>query len=204
MRFLLILLMALPLYAQDNGPARADWLHYGGTQLSWRYSALDQINTTNVRNLLPAWNLSNRRLRGDLHSTPIVVDGVMYLISARAQVNALDAATGRVIWQTGTPHPGPAFPAVIPISSRIAASPSAMARSSLARRTTSWSRSIRRAAARSGKSASIDPKQCGCNITAAPLVVKDKVIIGGNGGDQAHRGYLTAFYAKTGRLAWRW
>ena len=49
-----------------------------------------------------------------------------------------------------------------------------------------------------------DPRQCGCDITAAPLVVKDKVIVGGNGGDAAHRGYLTAFYAKTGRFAWRW
>ena len=35
-------------------------------------------------------------------------------------------------------------------------------------------------------------------------MVKDKVIVGGSGGDNAHRGYLTAFYAKTGRLAWRW
>jgi len=49
-----------------------------------------------------------------------------------------------------------------------------------------------------------DPRQCGCNIGAAPLVVKDKVIVGGNNGDGAHRGYLTAFYVKTGRLAWRW
>ena len=36
------------------------------------------------------------------------------------------------------------------------------------------------------------------------MIVKDKVIVGGTGGDQAHRGYLTAFYTKTGRLAWRW
>jgi len=49
-----------------------------------------------------------------------------------------------------------------------------------------------------------DSNQCGCSITSAPLVVKDKVIVGGSGGDNAHRGYLTAFYAKTGRLAWRW
>jgi hypothetical protein len=36
------------------------------------------------------------------------------------------------------------------------------------------------------------------NIGAAPLTVKDKVIVGGNNGDGAHRGYLTAFYVKTG------
>jgi alcohol dehydrogenase (cytochrome c) len=49
-----------------------------------------------------------------------------------------------------------------------------------------------------------DSRQCGCGISSAPLIVKDKVVIGGNGGDNAHRGYLTAFYARTGRLAWRW
>ena len=49
-----------------------------------------------------------------------------------------------------------------------------------------------------------DAKQCGCDITAAPLIVKDKVVVGGTGGDAAHRGYLTAFNIETGRLAWRW
>ena len=49
-----------------------------------------------------------------------------------------------------------------------------------------------------------DARQCGCNITAAPLVVNDKVIVGGTGGDGAHRGYITALYTKSGRLAWRW
>ena len=49
-----------------------------------------------------------------------------------------------------------------------------------------------------------DARQCGCNITAAPLVVKDKVIVGGTGGDNAHRGYLTALNTSNGRLAWRW
>ncbi len=49
-----------------------------------------------------------------------------------------------------------------------------------------------------------DARQCGCNITAAPLVAKDKVIVGGTGGDGAHRGYITAFFTRNGRLAWRW
>src|SRR5437660_3637254 len=48
-----------------------------------------------------------------------------------------------------------------------------------------------------------DSRQCGCDITAAPLIVKDKVIVGEVGGDLAHRGYLTAFYTKTGRFGWR-
>jgi glucose dehydrogenase len=59
MRFPLILLTIpfalFPALAQDAGATRADWPHYGGTQFSWRYSALDQINTTNVKALTPAW-----------------------------------------------------------------------------------------------------------------------------------------------------
>ncbi len=204
MRFLLILLMALPLYAQDNGPARADWLHYGGTQLSWRYSALDQINTTNVRNLLPAWIFQTGDYAENLHSTPIVVDGVMYLISARAQVNALDAATGRVIWQYRYPTPRPGIPGSH--SDFIQNRGVAVGDGKVFFGTKdNFVVALDQKSGREVWKVSVDdPKQCGCNITAAPLVVKDKVIIGGNGGDQAHRGYLTAFYAKTGRLAWRW
>jgi alcohol dehydrogenase (cytochrome c) len=48
-----------------------------------------------------------------------------------------------------------------------------------------------------------DMQQCGCNITGAPLVVKDKVIVGVTGGDSDHRGYLNAFDVKTGKRAWR-
>ena len=48
-----------------------------------------------------------------------------------------------------------------------------------------------------------DADQCGCNITSAPLVVKDTVITGVTGGDSAHRGYLDAYDAKTGRQVWR-
>src|ERR1041384_1956408 len=109
MRLLLVLLFALPLYAQD-GATRADWPHYGGTQLSWRYSALDQINTSNVRNLAPAWIFQTGDYAENLHSTPIVIDGVMYLISARAQVFALNAATGSVIWHYRYPTPRPGIP----------------------------------------------------------------------------------------------
>ena len=97
MRLLGILLLVTPLLAQESGPARADWAHYGGTQSSWRYSALDQINTGNVKNLAPAWIFQTGDYAENLHSTPIVIDGVMYLISATAQVFALNAATGSII-----------------------------------------------------------------------------------------------------------
>ena len=88
MRFWSILL-ALSAYAQ--GPAQSDWSHHGGSQFAWRYSALDQINTTNVKNLAVAWAFQTGDYGDSLQSTPIVIDGVMYVSTSYSQVFALDA-----------------------------------------------------------------------------------------------------------------
>src|SRR5690348_16586069 len=102
MRYALSLLFVSVCCAQNapaDGSTRADWLSYGGTSLSWRYSGLNQISASNVKNLAPAWIFQTGDYTESLQSTPLVVDGVMYVITARAQVYALDAATGRVIWR---------------------------------------------------------------------------------------------------------
>ena len=99
--------------AQDAGPTHADWPHYGGTQFSWRYSALDQINTGNVKALTPAWMFQTGDYAENLQTTPIVENGVMYLITARARVFALDAATGREIWNYRYPEPARSVPGFI-------------------------------------------------------------------------------------------
>src|SRR5262245_15909668 len=99
MRFLVFLIFIANCWGQTvalDGASRADWLHYGGSQASWRYSALDQVNTANVKNLAPAWIFQTGDYSENLHSTPLVLDGVMYVITARGQVFALDAATGNV------------------------------------------------------------------------------------------------------------
>jgi alcohol dehydrogenase (cytochrome c) len=81
-----------------SGGTLANWASYGGTSFAWRYSALDQINTANVKNLAPVWVFQTGEYTDGLQSTPIVVDGVMYSSTARNQVFAVDAATGKVIW----------------------------------------------------------------------------------------------------------
>src|SRR5215471_3730139 len=100
MRLPIVLLAAAIALAQDpDGATRADWPHHGGTQFSWRYSALDQINATNVRSLAPAWIFQTGDYGDNLQATPIVVDGVMYVSTPYGQVFALDAARGRLLWQ---------------------------------------------------------------------------------------------------------
>src|SRR5260370_21001547 len=106
MRFLPLLVALAAAYAQNG----ADWPHYGGSQSAWRYSALDQVNTGNVKNLTPVWIFQTGDYAENLQSTPIVVDGVMYIITPRAQVFALDAAAGRVLWQYKYPTPRPGRP----------------------------------------------------------------------------------------------
>src|SRR5882724_11733889 len=83
----------------QQGATSADWPAYGGTNLFWRYSSLNQINTSNAKKLLPAWIFQTGDYQDALQSTPIVVNGVMYVSTARSQVFALDAATGKLLWQ---------------------------------------------------------------------------------------------------------
>ena len=56
----------------------ADWPSYGGTHSALRYSALDQINRSNVAKISPAWMFQTGDPESGLQSTPIVSDGVMY------------------------------------------------------------------------------------------------------------------------------
>ena len=200
MRFSLILFAVSAALAQDAAPTRADWLHYGGTQFSWRYSSLDQINAANVKSLTPVWTFQTGDYAENLQATPIVMDGVMYLITARARVFALDAATGREIWRYQYPEPPRNTPGFVGNRGVAVGAGKVF-----------FGTKDNNMVALDQKTGHLlwrvnidDARQCGCNITAAPLVVKDKVIIGGTGGDGAHRGYLTAFYTSTGRLAWRW
>ncbi len=203
MRFLLVLL-AVAAFGQDAGPARSDWPAHGGSDYAWRYSGLDQINTTNVKNLAVAWAFQTGDYGDSLQSTPLVIGGVMYVSTSYSQVFALDAATGRLIWRYKYPlratvgrSGGEAFR----INRGLAVSDGEVFLGT----PDSYLVAIDQKTGHELWRVNVDDSnQCGCSITSAPLVVKDKVIVGGSGGDNAHRGYLTAFYAKTGRLAWRW
>jgi len=201
-RYGVLLLVAVAGAAQDAGVTRADWPQYGGTQFAWRYSALNQINTSNVKKLAPAWIFQTGDYAEGLESTPIVVDGIMFLTTARTDVFALDAATGRVIWQYRYPQPREGNPGFNFTGNRgVAVSGGKVF---FGTRDSYLVALDQKTGEEVWKVSVDDSRQCGCIITSAPLVVKDKVIVGGAGGDLATRGYITAFSAKTGRLAWRW
>jgi alcohol dehydrogenase (cytochrome c) len=185
--------------AQDGG-AGADWPQHGGNHRFWRYSALDQISRANVKQLAPVWVFQTGVVDGGLQTTPIVLDGVMYLTSSWNRVFALDAATGAELWHYYYENPRQIGIIYSPWNRGVAV---AVGRVFMGTLDNSLVALDQKTGRELWKVNVEDMRQCGCNITGAPLVVKDKVIVGVTGGDSAHRGYITAFDIKTGRLAWR-
>src|SRR5215813_11271721 len=74
-----------------------NWMMYSGTYASQRYSTLNQITPANVKNLEQKWIFQAESLE-KFETTPLVVDGIMYLTQPPSDAVALDAKTGRVFW----------------------------------------------------------------------------------------------------------
>ena len=177
-----------------------NWLTYGGNYDAWRYSSLNQVTRQTVQQLVPVWAFQTGKSEGGFSCTPLVADGVMYLSSPGNRVFALNAKTGKELW-----HYYYALPKTLgliygPLNRGLALGGGLVFMGTLDNHLVAldmttgkevWNVDIE------------DMQQCGCNITGAPLVVKDKVLVGVTGGDSAHRGYINAFFVKNGRRAWR-
>jgi quinohemoprotein ethanol dehydrogenase len=177
-----------------------EWLSYGRTYAEARHSPLAQIHEGNVGELGLAWSYETGTTRG-LEATPIAHDGVLYATGSRSIVFAVDARSGRELWRFDPGVPGAALArACCDVVNRGAA---------LYRgRVYSGTLDGRLIAldARTGEvvwqKQTTDPK-LPYTITGAPRVVKGRVIIGNSGADIGVRGYVSAFDAGTGELAWR-
>lgn len=176
----------------SEGSAGADWPSHGGTSLSWRYSSLSQINTRNVRNLVPVWVFQTGDYQSGLQSTPIVVNGVLY-VSAFDDVFAIEGATGKLIWQyKHEPLPGLSVGrnfGVAVADGKVFLGTRDAHVVALDQKTGDVVWSV----------AADDAASCRCSIQAAPLVVRDKIIVGESG----TRGRISAFNIKSGHLEWR-
>ena len=178
----------------------ADWPTYGGDYSAWRHSRLDQINAANVKQLVPQWVFQTGDYESGLQSTPIVVDGVMYISTGTNLIYALDAASGDLIWQYEYDGQHPISTAFFRQNRGVAVGHGLVFIGTVDNSVLAVDQKTGREVWRVRVQ---DPAQCGCMISAAPLLVKGLVVVGGTGGDSAHRGSLTAFHAKTGKFAWR-
>ena len=173
-----------------------NWLTYSGTYVSHRYSTLSQLDPANVADLEMKWVFQSRTTM-HFQATPLVVDGIMYLTQPPNDIVALDAKSGRVFWvYEHVPSPeatgGRAYRGLAILDDMLfMGTIDAMVVAVDAKNGGPlWSVQVADAAA-------------GYSINHAPLVIKDKVIVGMSGGDRGIRGFIAAYEASTGREVWR-
>ena len=177
-----------------------NWMTTGRTYDEQRFSPLTQISDANVGQLGLAWSYDLDTNRGQ-EATPLIVDGVMYTTTAWSKVLALDAKTGKMLWQYD--------PKVDPAMGRTACC------DVVNRGLAAWKGKVfigaldGRLIALDAKTGAVawsvqttDPKQPYAN-TGAPRVIKGKVIIGNGGAESGVRGYASAYDAETGKMVWR-
>ena len=185
------------ILASDQQPQ--NWLTYSGNNNAQRHSLLKGINNSNAKELELKWVFQSRSL--DKHEvTPLVVDGVMYTIQSPNDIIALDAATGKTIWTyLHKPAPGTKNPCCGSLTRGLAILGDKLFLGSL-------DAHIIAINAKTGKEVwnteVADYKQA-YSITHAPLVVKDKVIVGVAGGELGIRGFIAAYDVNTGKQAWK-
>jgi PQQ-dependent dehydrogenase (methanol/ethanol family) len=175
-----------------------NWLMYWGNFQGTHYSGLSAIDTTNVRELRAAWTFP---LPGEsvLEATPLVIDGVMYTTQPGA-VAALDARTGRQIWRYARPQKVRSPYEINPFNRGVAVLGQRLFLGTL-------DAALIALDARTGLplwETPVADSMLGYSLTSAPLIVKDKVLVGITGGEFGARGFLDAYDAATGRRLWRW
>jgi alcohol dehydrogenase (cytochrome c) len=175
-----------------------NWLTYSGSTQSQRYTALTQIAPGNVKNLEQQWIFQARSLE-KFEATPLVVDGIMYTVQAPNDVVALDAANGRVFWIYSYSPSADARPCCGKVNRGLAILGDTLYMGTIDAHLIAID-------ARNGKplwNVTVANAGAGYALTHAPLVVKDKVIVGTAGGEYGIRGFIAAYDARTGKEAWR-
>jgi alcohol dehydrogenase (cytochrome c) len=173
------------------------WLTYSGSYQATRYSTLDQITGANVHRLKTAW-IYQVRAHDKFETSPLVFDGIMYISEPPSDVTALDVRTGRPIWSYRRSIP--AVPlccgqvnrgvAVLDDQLFIGTLDAHLVALDLKTGRVRWD-------------VEVADYTTAHSITAAPLALKDKVIVGIAGAEYGIRGFLDAYDAKTGKRVWR-
>ncbi len=182
----------------------AQWSHYGGSYNEQRFSPLAQINDTNVQNLSLAW-YADYDTNQNQHGSPLVVDGVIYVSTARNVVHAFAAKSGERLW-THTPIIIP-NPNLGLVNRGIAAYDGkiymGMLDAHLVALDANTGEEVWNTDTVPASTGLDEEMRKQYSITMAPRVAKGKVFIGGSGGEFGARGWIAAFNAETGAEEWR-
>jgi quinohemoprotein ethanol dehydrogenase len=186
--------------AGDPGADPANWASYGLTSDEQRFSPLDKINASNVKDLGLTWYADLDTNRGQ-EATPLVIDGVLYVSTAWSKVLAFDGATGKPLW---------AYDPEVPRETLISACCDAVNRG------VAYLDGQIFVGTLDGRLVAIDaktgkrnwevwtvPKGQDYTITGAPRIVKGRVVIGNGGGEYKARGSIAAYNPKDGSVVWK-
>jgi len=209
--FGLLISLVAPIRAADpeinqllENPVARDWVTTGGNLTNQRYSTLKQIDTTNVKQLKGVWMTRLKRsgfgTKYSAEATPLVKDGIMYMVTGNDDVFALNAKTGEILWQRwswidqkisvvccGWVSRGLAMGEGMLFVGQLDANVVAL--------DIKTGREVWRTP--------IEDWHNGYSITSAPLYYDGIVYSGISGGELGIRGRLTALDAKTGKILWR-
>jgi alcohol dehydrogenase (cytochrome c) len=207
--FALVGVMLLGLSASANAQVTAErlgnaskepqnWLMYSGDYAGQRYSALEQIGIGNAGFLAPKWAYQTMA-GGKFETTPLVVDGVLYGTGQDDRAFALDAKTGRPIWQYQRALPGDIRPCCGRVNRGLAILGDKLFMGTLDSHVIALDTKTGNVV---WDVTSVDYTK-GYSFTLAPLVIKNLVLVGVSGGEYGIRGFIEAYDATTGERRWR-
>jgi alcohol dehydrogenase (cytochrome c) len=177
-----------------------NWLMNHRTYDAQRYSPLDKINKSNVKSLKLAYAVAigGTSANENLESTPLAEDGYLYVVDQWSVVYKIDARsgdTGRIVWRM---DPGQ--------EKLLAVNRGAALWGNFVISVANYPARVVATDKETGKVAwetNMGDGQPDLALTAAPLPVKDKIVIGAAGGDRGVRDFIAAFDGATGKLLWR-
>ena len=190
------------LLAADQPVNAGQWMSYGRDYSEQRFSPLKEINSDNAGRLGLAWYGDLVERGGSYETTPIVVDGVIFVTTPWSKVYAFDAATGNQLWKYDPKVPGEyAVKLCCGIVNRgVAAWKGKIIWGTLDGR-------LLAVDAKTGKKVwevqATDPQKA-LSITGAPRIANGRIFIGEAGSEFEQRGYLAAYDANDGKELWRW
>ena len=174
------------------------WLTYSGSYQATRYSTLNQIDRSNVARLQPAW-IYQIRGRGPFETSPLVADGVMYISEPPSDVTALDLKTGRPLWNYRRNLPE----GVIVCCGQVNRGVAVLDDQVFVGTVDAHLVALDAKTGRARWDVVVSDYKTAHAVTAAPLAIDGKIIVGIAGGEYGIRGFLDAYDPETGNRLWR-
>jgi alcohol dehydrogenase (cytochrome c) len=185
-------------YERLVNPEPQNWLTHYGDYGSQRYSRLDAINKSNIKNLklMYALPLGGKSAGESIEATPLVDDGFMYMVDSWGVVYKIDVRSGtvgRIVWRMDPKLNNQDRNRGVALWNNLVVSVTGYAGHVIATDKETgqvvWDQNL--------------TDQADLELTAAPLALKDEILVGGSGGDRGVRNWLAALDAKTGELKWK-